>query len=144
MPTYEHRQFSPWPLLVFALVAFALARFGLAEEAPARLSAFAFVAIITISFTELATRVDVSGISWSFTLGLPSGHIAFEDISDAQMTTTHWWEGFGIHWTILHGWLWNVAGFQGVTIRKRDGSAVTIGTDDPQGLYDAIRRHRVS
>lgn len=86
-------------------------------------------------------RVDARGVSWSFTAGIPGGVIPFEDIADALITTTRFWEGWGIHWTIIHGWLWNVAGFQGVLIRKRNGRVVTLGTDDPQGLYDAIRAH---
>jgi hypothetical protein len=48
-------------------------------------------------------------------------------------------EGFGVHWTFRHGWLWNVAGSDAVMIRKRNGKAVTLGTDDAQGLYNAIQ-----
>lgn len=145
MPTYQHRQFSPWLLLVLALIAFALLRYGSnGPELGAQLAAFTVAAIIAIAFTQLSTRVDANGVSWSFALGAPSGCIPFEDIGEVQITTTHWWEGFGIHWTWLHGWLWNVSGFQGVMIRKRNGKVITLGTNDPQGLYDAILRHRPS
>lgn len=142
MPTYEHRQFSPGILLVLAVVGYALYRTGFSgPDTTAHLTAAAVVAAMCVGFIQLSTRVDARGVSWSFTVGAPGGRIAFEDIADAQMTTTRFWEGWGIHWTWIHGWLWNVAGFQGVLIRKRDGRMVTLGTDDPQGLYDAIRSH---
>lgn len=94
---------------------------------------------MVVGFIELKTRVDPSCVSWAFTLGIPSGSIPFTDIADVQITKVQFWEGYGIHWTILHGWLWNVAGFQGVMIRKRNGRVVTLGTDDPEGLYEAIQ-----
>lgn len=140
MPTYEHKQFSPWLLPVVAAVIYAFFRFGLdSPEMPGRLAAAAAVTVIAIAFTELKTRVDPGGVSWAFTLGVPGGFIPFVDIADVQMTRTSFWEGWGIHWTILHGWLWNVSGFQGVMIRKRNGRIVTLGTDDPDGLYQAIQ-----
>jgi hypothetical protein len=48
----------------------------------------------------------------------------------------------GLHWTIWHGWLWNVAGAEALELFLSDGSRITIGTDDPQGLLDAIERFR--
>lgn len=138
MPTYEHRQLSPWLFLVVALIGFALLRYG---SGPAHLIAFAVAVAICATFIQLATRVDPRGLSWAFTLGVPGGAIPFADIADVQITRTYWWEGFGIHWTFFHGWLWNVSGYQGVMIRKRDGRVITLGTDDPQGLCDAIAAH---
>ncbi|HEY1975764.1 MAG TPA: hypothetical protein VGG89_04445 [Candidatus Baltobacteraceae bacterium] len=139
MPTYEHRQFSPGILLVVAVTFYALYRAGLTgPDSTAHLAAFAVVAAMCIGFVQLTTRVDSRGVAWSFTIGIPGGVIAFEDIDEVQTTTMRFWEGWGIHWTILHGWLWNVAGYQGVMITKKNGRRVTLGTDDPQGLYEAI------
>lgn len=97
---------------------------------------------MVVGFISLTTRVDSTCVSWGLRLGIPSGSIPLTDIADVQVTEMRFWEGYGIHWTILHGWLWNVAGFQGVMIRKKNGRVVTLGTDDPQGLYDAIASHR--
>lgn len=140
MPSYEHKQWSPWVLPVLAAIFYALLRSGIVwPDAAGRIGAFAAVAAMVVAFIHLTTRVDPSRVSWSFTLGIPSGSIPFTDIADVQITKMHFWEGYGIHWTILHGWLWNVSGFQGVMIRKRSGRVVTLGTDDPQGLYEAIQ-----
>jgi hypothetical protein len=122
METYEHRQFSP------LILAAALAPLALAS-------------MLGVPFTFLQTRVDEGGISFAFGLGFPSGRIRFDEIAAVQITKTRFFEGFGIHWNVKHGWLWNAAGSDAVMIRKRDGRAVTLGTDDAQGLYDAIQRN---
>jgi hypothetical protein len=142
METYEHRQFSPL-ILAAALAPLALAslvRGGDEARRSRRLRAMAGTAIVALPFTLLITRVDENGISWAFGLGFPAGRVNFGDIAHIEITKTRFLEGFGIHWTPRHGWLWNAAGFDAVMIRKHDGRVVTLGTDDSQGLYDAIQR----
>jgi hypothetical protein len=140
MEKYEHKQFSPLALLTLVPTAVAFARYGVrGPRRKARLAALAATGLCSIPFTTLKTRVDERGVSWAFGLGFPGGSIAFDEIVSAHITQTRMMEGFGIHWTFRHGWLWNVAGWDAVMIRKRNGKAVTLGTDDAQGLYDAIQ-----
>jgi hypothetical protein len=144
MQTYEHRQISPWMLLPLVLVAVAFALFGLGDTLTVlpKLLAFLVVAVITTAFSTLTTDVDSRRVAWWFTFGFPGGEIYFPDIADVELTRTQFWEGWGIHWTFGHGWLWNVSGFNAVMITKRDGKRISLGTDDPQGFYDAITRSR--
>ena len=135
MPTYEHRQLSYWIVIICALSFVLTAMFR-------SLAPLLFLVAVAVVFSTLSTRVDANGISWAFGLGAPRGSIPLADIADVQITKTNFWEGFGIHWTIWHGWLWNVWGYRAVMIRKRNGGTVTLGTNDPQGLYDAIARFR--
>jgi hypothetical protein len=93
-------------------------------------------------FTRLTIRVDSAAVTWHFGWGWPGGSIAMGDIARAALTKTSLLEGFGIHWTIWHGWLWNASGFQAVEIFKTNGGGVTLGTADPQGLAEAIERFR--
>ena len=109
---------------------------------PAKVAAFAFVLVLTLPFVSMFTRVNAGGTAWAFTLGFPSGFIAFSDIADAQMTRTNFWEGFRIHWTIWHGWVWNVAGYGAVMIQRREGGVITVGTDDPRASTTAYVEHR--
>ena len=142
MQAYEHRQWAPLSLLPVLAIAAALVYAGVgAQEGPVYVFALV-VLVIGIGFARLTTRVDRNGIAWSFTLGAPAGHLAFADLDRAEITRTNFLEGFGIHWTIWHGWLWNVWGFRAVQLVRRDGRRVTIGTDDPQGLLAAIERLR--
>jgi hypothetical protein len=143
MPLYEHRQVSPWMLIPVAIyIAFVVWLAGVGH-APYSLAVLWIVLLVVMfAFIALSTRVDANAVSWSFTFGTPRGTIPLADIADAQVIKTAIWEGFGIHWTFTHGWLWNVWGFSAVMIRKRNGGIVTLGTDDAQGLYDAIVRAR--
>jgi hypothetical protein len=143
MPMYEHRQASPWmiaPLTAFAVLVVVFALLGRTPYSSALL--LLAVTAVAGSLIVLSTRVDSNAVSWSFTFGIPSGTIPLADIAEAQITKTNFFEGFGVHWTFTHGWLWNVWGFSAVMIRKRDGGIVTLGTDDAQGLYEAIARAR--
>jgi len=116
MQTYEHKQISPWPLAIVA-----------------------FTAAVAACFSTLRTRVDETGVSWEFGLGFPRGSLRFDEIEAVSLTKTTRGEGYGIHFTGRHGWLWNASGRDAVMIRKRNGAAITLGSDDALGLYEAIR-----
>jgi hypothetical protein len=144
MDRYEHQQHSTWMYWVAIVV---LAVFVLIERAQPAAGVGLAIGTIAIAvsmaiFARLSTRVDDRAVSWSFGWGWPRGSIALADIASVEGTETNLLEGWGIHWTIWHGWLWNTGGFQAVEMITRTGSRVTLGTDDPQGLYDAIVAHR--
>jgi hypothetical protein len=83
-------------------------------------------------------------VSWSFTWGWPGGRIGFTHMARVERTRLNWMErsSAGWHWSVWHGWLWNVAGAEAVEIYGTEGRRTTLGTDDPQGLVDAIERFR--
>lgn len=144
MERYEHQQHSTW---MYWIAIAVLGMFVLLSRAdPAAGLGLAIASIVVAAsiaiFSRLTTRVDADAVSWFFGWGWPAGSIPLADIQSVEGTETNLVEGWGIHWTIWHGWLWNVGGFQAVEMIKRDGSRITLGTDDPQGLYDAIVAHR--
>ncbi len=130
MHTYEHKQISPWPQA--ALGAFILLR----KRRPSLLGLG--LALLAMQGSALKTRVDGRGVSWNFGLSLPLFEIPFDDIADVYMTETAPWQGFGVNWTPQHGWLWKISGRDAVTIRKKNGGIVTLGSDDAAGLFGAI------
>lgn len=135
MRTYEHRQFSPWPLAATAAIALAtrVGRRGRRGRA-LRLGTIFFLG----QFCMLTTAVDEERIAWAFGLGFPGGSIDADAIAEAEAVQAPWWDLFGIHWSPGAGWVWNLAGRDAVRIRKKNGSVITLGTDDPAGLLDAI------
>ncbi len=141
MQPYRHVQHALWLYLAGgALLAFYL--YADLWRGPAALVGVAVVALVFTIFGRLTTGVDEAGVHWSFGWGFPGGSLALGEIARAAPTQTSLLEGIGIHWTIWHGWLWNVSGFQGVAFEKLDGGRVTLGTDDPQGLSEAVERFR--
>jgi hypothetical protein len=140
MERYEHRQYGT--LMLILIVVFAAAG-PVLNRTDAVFGASAAVAIaVLVVMCRLNTAVEGRFVSWSFTFGFPSGRIALSAIESVAVVRTSVWEGWGIHWTFFHGWLWNVSGFQAVEIRHDGGKRLTIGTDDPQGLVDAVERFR--
>jgi hypothetical protein len=133
-------------MYVIPVIIAAVGLWGLSQGEPAPSAFVLAIAILvilaTIDFSALTISVDDTGVYWRFGLGWPSGSLRMEEIQTWQITRTNLFEGWGIHWTIWHGWLWNVWGFQAVEITKPGGARVTLGTDDPQGLREAIERFR--
>jgi hypothetical protein len=137
MQAYEHRQWAPLNLLIVIVTAVA-AMFAGPRYGPV----YALTILGALVFARLTTRVDREGISWSFTLGVPAGRLVFAELDHAELTRTNLFEGWGLHWSIWHGWVWNVWGFRAVELFLRNGQRETIGTDDPQGLFAAIEQFR--
>jgi hypothetical protein len=143
---------SHWPSWVSALMGAVLALFLYLmftfRDDPVVPWLPAVVAVILLAswwmVSVLITRVDAAGVSWSFAWGWPGGRISFDRISRVERTQLNLLErgSAGLHWTIWHGWLWNVAGAEAVEIFLTSGNRVTIGTNDPQGLLDAIETAR--
>ena len=139
MERYERRQIGTMPLIVMFVV---LAGFAVTPRIPTTAAAMAFAVVVILAFSILRTGVDGDAVRWAFTFGIPGGRIPLTAIESAEITTTNLLEGWGIHWTIWHGWLWNVSGFRAVEIHYGAGKRITLGTDDPQGLLEAIERFR--
>ena len=145
MQRYERTQHATWAWLVLLPVGLIVAAFFQSpnpETFWVMLTACALVILALAAFTRLTIRVDATAITWAFGWGWPASALRLADIERCEITRTNFLEGWGLHWTIWHGWLWNVAGFQAVEIFKRGGARVTLGTDDPQGLWEAIERFR--
>lgn len=144
MNRYEHQQHATWMYWI-GIAIFAVLMI-VTRSTPAAGGPLAMIGgVIALSiaiFSRLTIAVDAATIAWRFGWGWPGGSIPLAQIKSIEITQTNLLEGYGIHWTIWHGWLWNVSGFRAVEMTKSDGSRVTLGTDDPEGLYDAIVANR--
>ena len=143
MERYEHKQVAYWMYWIAIGVLLFFMALSSAFGSPYLASALSlFIALIFFAFSRLNTSVDAASVQWAFGWGWPAGSLALAEIASVEITQTNLVEGFGIHWTIWHGWLWNVGGFQAVELHTLSGKRITLGTDDPEGLYDAIVAYR--
>ncbi|HEU5479365.1 MAG TPA: hypothetical protein VFU90_06005 [Candidatus Tumulicola sp.] len=147
---YHHEQIGRFYVAMLAVaalmvVAAAVVVGAVGERAPAGFPGFvaALLGIIIVTFCRLNIDVGATELRWSMTFGWPYGRIPIADIAGAEIVPVTFWMGIGIHLT-LRGWLWNVALGKGVRIRKRDGIAIVLGTDDPEGLLTAIANVRAA
>jgi hypothetical protein len=98
------------------------------------------VALIVLSafFSRLTITIEGGFLRAAFGPGLTVKNVALSEIASCEPIRIRWWYGWGIHLS-PYGWLYNVAGWDAVAITLRDGRKFALGTDDPQGLTDAIR-----
>ncbi|MGB6984575.1 MAG: hypothetical protein WBD74_01225 [Candidatus Aquilonibacter sp.] len=149
---YEHRQrLAAWVFVLMACVVvleIVILVLVPAATRPIVVPELAIVICILIVVTWMSsimqTRVDAHGVWWSLAWGWPGGHLPFAQIASVALTKLNWLErsSSGFTLTMWHGWLWHAAGSHAVEIWKTDGSLITLGTDDPQGLFQAIERFR--
>ena len=146
MQRYLHRQTSL--LILFPLAAAGVAMLVAAgcsaaastEIAAALLIALPIAGLLFVAFGALTISIDATALRWQFGwLGWPRKSIALADITAVEITRTRWCDGWGIRRT-RRGWLYNVAGFDAVLVRRRNGKAFLLGSDEPRRLAAALER----
>jgi hypothetical protein len=89
-------------------------------------------------FSSLTVEVSDNELRWHFGPGLWAYRVPLSDIQTVAAVRNHWWNGFGIR--IGTGFrLYNVSGLDAVELRLKSSDVRRIGTDDPQGLAQALK-----
>ena len=97
----------------------------------------ALLVCLTWLFNSLTVEVDGEELRHYFGPGFWKKTYLLEEIESIKQVRNSWIFGWGIRIT-PHGWLYNVSGLDAVQIQLRSGRKFRIGTDDPQGVIDAI------
>jgi len=100
-------------------------------------SVLAALLIALLLFWGLKVEVSEEQLLVSFGPGLIRRRIAIADIEDVRRVRNKWIYGWGIRW-IPHGWMFNISGLDAVELQFPGGRRFRIGTDDPQGLFEAL------
>ena len=98
---------------------------------------YGVLALAFLLYGQLTVTVDANEIRAVFGIGLVRKVVDLAEVRGAMIGRTRLWWGWGLHWTPA-GWLYNVSGRWVVRLDLRSERPVLIGTDDPQGLLDAI------
>jgi hypothetical protein len=136
---YEYTQIGHviiWSLLAIVLIANGLT--GALAHWPAVVVSLILLVCLVL-FYKLRITIKDQTLCASFGSGIIRKRIRLAEIVGCEPIRIRWWYGWGIHLT-PRGWLYNVSGFDAVAITLRDGQKFALGTDDPHGLADAIRR----
>ena len=107
---------------------------------PIALSLYGMIALLvclTWLFSSLTVEVDGEELRHHFGPGFWKKTYLLDEIESIKQVRNSWIFGWGIRIT-PHGWLYNVSGLDAVQIQQRSGRKFRIGTDDPQGVIDAI------
>jgi hypothetical protein len=140
--SYRHTQ--PGTLIIAVCVAIAL--FGVAlsfttgASGPAIVTLIVMVAV-AILFSSLTVEVEGNELRWHFGPGLWSYRLPLDEINEVAVVRNRWWNGWGIR--RAPGFrLYNVSGLDAVELRVGPNDIRRIGTDDPQGLAEALKARR--
>jgi hypothetical protein len=137
--TYRHTQ--PGTLLLLCSVLAGLASATLAWRAgqwPPAIAVIVLVVVIASLFSSLTVEVNEGELHWYFGPGLWSYRLPLAEIRDVGIVRNRWWNGWGIR--MAPGFrLYDVSGLDAVELRVGPNDIRRIGTDDPQGLAQALK-----
>lgn len=124
--------------LVGALIPSAIAI--AASDAPWWIVVFPIVVFPTllILFHSLTITVTASEVTAAFGIGVIRKTVLLEDVEEVSATKSRWFHGWGIR-KVKRGWLFNVSGFNVVSMTLKNGRIVQFGTDEPEELLVAIQ-----
>ena len=142
-PTYRHRQRAPLCLLLYALAVAYLALGWLVRDAPPIPWLFPpiglLMLVVAASFHHLSVvdRGDVLAISFG-PIPLFRRTVRYADIVKVEVGRTRLLDGWGIHYSIRGGWVWNIWGRDCVVVHLQKG-VLRIGTDDAANLAGFVK-----
>ena len=140
--TYRHTQ--PGTLMLLCAVVAGLGAAVLAWRAgqwPAAPVLILMAIAIAVLFSSLTVEVGEGELRWYFGPGLWSYRLPLAEIKDVGIVRNRWWNGWGIR--MARGFrLYNVSGLDAVELHVGPNDIRRIGTDDPQGLAQALKTQR--
>jgi hypothetical protein len=145
--SYSHRQRAPAISAFFCglMVGLGIAAVSLLaiRGIPARiplsiLFLAALMGLTAVAFNSLTVAVADEQIILRFGPGWISKRIPIAEIARVSEVQNPRLYGFGIHY-IGNGWIYNIAGPDGVELILKTGARLRIGTDEPARLAEAIR-----
>lgn len=145
MALYRHTQFGTFTaaFLAGAIACIAILGYALGWS-PVASGVLVILLLAFVLFHSLTVEVDGRHLNARFGVGLIRKRLDIREIKDAYPVRNRWFYGWGIHMT-PHGWLYNVSGLGAVEIVFTSGKRCRIGTDQPNELAQAIKKHvRVS
>lgn len=136
IPEYTHTQKAPLSLILYAL---AVAFFGLAWRIGHTSGVFIvggvglLIALLASAFHHLTVEDQGEILAIRFgPVPLFRRTVRYADIESVEVGRTLILEGWGIHWSMRGGWVWNLWGWDCVVVRFKEGGVLRIGTDDAE------------
>ena len=141
---YHHTQFGPWHFIIFSIGAMeAFLAVALRDQTPLNIIFGAGCVLLTIlgfSVRSLTIEDANDGLLVRFgPLPLFKKKILYSEIEASRVTHTTLLDGFGIHYSLRGGWVWNIWGFPCVHLKLKKGQ-LWLGSNEPEKLHAWIEQ----
>jgi hypothetical protein len=93
-----------------------------------------------LAFATLTVQVSDQAITLRFGIGLIRKSFLLKEVQAYRAVRNPWYYAWGIH-AIPGGWIFNVSGWEAIELEMKNGKKYRIGTDDVQGLANAVESH---
>jgi hypothetical protein len=139
MTEYHHTQKAPLCLLVYGTsVALFVGCWAARDEMPIAII-LGITGVLTLflgmAFHHLTVADQGDQLDIRFgPLPLFRRTVQYADIEKAEVGRTLILDGWGIHYSIRGGWVWNLWGRDCVVFHLNNGGFLRIGTDDAENL----------
>jgi len=138
MNDYSHTQKAPLCLILYGLTLASFVVAWVIGSDPASFTALAVglvTALVASAFHHLSVidQGDVLAIRFG-PVPLFCRTVRYADIEKVEVGRTLLLDGWGIHYSIRGGWVWNIWGRDCVVVHRKKGSVLRIGTDDAENL----------
>ena len=137
-PGYSHTQQAPLCLILYgsALLCFALAwMVGSAPGLYIAVTVGLLIALLAPAFHHLTVEDQGDRLAVRFgPLPLFRRSVLYADIETVEVGRTLLLDGWGIHYSLRGGWVWNLWGRGCVVLHLKNGGVLRIGTDDAANL----------
>jgi hypothetical protein len=135
---YSHMQKAPLCLILYSSALACVALAWMIGSAPGNVILIA-VGLLHASLASalhhliVEDRGDVLAIRFG-PVPLFRRTVRYADIEKVEVGRTLILEGWGIHYSIRGGWVWNLWGRNCVVVHFKKGGVLRIGTDDAESL----------
>jgi hypothetical protein len=135
---YSHTQKAPLCLILYGSALACVALAWLVGETPGFFiggGVGLLIALLGPAFHHLTVvnQGDVLAIRFG-PVPLFRRTVRYTDIEKVEVGRTLILEGWGIHYSIRGGWVWNLWGRVCVVVHFKNGGVLRIGTDDAENL----------
>jgi hypothetical protein len=142
-PGYTHTQKAPLCLILYGSAALCFALGWLVGSAPGSYIAAAvglLIALLAPAFHHLTVTDQGDRLAIRFgPVPLFGRTVRYADIASVEVGRTLILDGWGIHYSIRGGWVWNLWGRDCVVVHLKNGGVLRIGTDDLDNLARFLR-----
>jgi multisubunit Na+/H+ antiporter MnhB subunit len=137
-PGYSHTQKAPLCLILYGSALLCCALAWTVGSAPGGFIAAAVglvIALLATAFHHLTVEDQGDRLAIRFgPLPLFRRTVWYADIDSVEVGRTLILDGWGIHYSVRGGWVWNLWGRDCVVVRLKNGGVLRIGTDDAPNL----------